>query len=150
MTDDISSSEDIPECTRDFSHVFSNKLGKHKYIKVKLHVDKSVTPVAQPPRRIPFHYKENLSEHLKKHKTDDIIEDAPTVRQTAWVSNLVFAPEPKDPDTTAIRFCVDSRVPNKTIGRNLNNLPTVHNILLALNGAQVFSHLDMNFDCHQL
>ena len=43
-TDDIrisESSEDIPDCIRDFSHVFRNKLGKHKYIEVKLHVDKS-------------------------------------------------------------------------------------------------------------
>ena len=27
MTDDISSSEDIPDCIRDFSHDFSNSLG---------------------------------------------------------------------------------------------------------------------------
>ena len=63
---------------------------------------------------------------------------------------MVFAPKQKDPDPTAIRFCVDSRVPNKAIRRNLNNLPTVHDILLALNGAQVFSHLDMNSGYHQL
>ena len=91
-----------------------------------------------------------MSEHLKKLKEDDIIEDAPTDRPTTWVSNLVLAPKPKDPDPTAIRFCVDSRVPNKAIRRNLNNLPTVHDILLALNGAQVFSHLDMNSGYHQL
>ena len=29
-------------------------------------------------------------------------------------------------------------------------MPTVHDILLALNGAQVFSHLDMNSGYHQL
>ena len=150
MTDDISSSEDISDCIRDFSHVFSNKLEKHKYIKVKLHVDKSSTPVAQPPRKIPFYYQEKLSEHLKKLTEDDTIEDAPTDRPTTLVSNLVFAPKPKDPDPTAIRFCVDSRVPNKAIRRNLNNLQTVHDILLALNGAQVFSHLDMNSGYHQL
>ena len=51
MTDDMSSSESIPDCIRDFSHVFSNKLGKHKYVKVKLRVDKSATPMAQPPRK---------------------------------------------------------------------------------------------------
>ena len=150
MTDDVNSSEDIPDCIKDFSHVFSNKLGKHKYVKVKLHVDKSSTPMAQPPRKIPFYYQERLSEHLKKLKENDIIEDAPTDRPTTWVSNLVFAPKPKGPDPTAIRFCVDSRVPNKAIRRNLNNLPTVHDILLALNGAQVFSHLDMNSGYHQL
>ena len=94
-----------------------------------MHVDKSSTPVAQPPRKIPFYYQEKLSEHLKKLKEDDIIEDAPTDRPTTWVSNLVFAPKPKDPDPTAIRFCVDSRVPNKVIRRNLNNLPTVHDMI---------------------
>ena len=54
----------IPDCIRDFSHAFSNKLGKHKYIKVRLDVEKSATPVAQPPRK----NQEKLSEHLKKLK----------------------------------------------------------------------------------
>ena len=91
-----------------------------------------------------------LSEYLKKLKEDDIIEGAPTDRSTTWVSNLVFSPKPKGPDPTAITFCVDSRVPDKAIRGNLNNLPTVHDILLALRGSEVFSYLDMNSGYHQL
>ena len=36
-------------------------LGKLKDYKVKLHVDRSVPPVAQPPPRIPFHLRKKVS-----------------------------------------------------------------------------------------
>ena len=34
--------------------LFSGKIGKFKNIKVSLHIDPKVPPVAQPERRIPF------------------------------------------------------------------------------------------------
>ena len=34
--------------------IFSNRIGKFKDVKVKLHNDKKVIPVAQPRHRIPF------------------------------------------------------------------------------------------------
>ena len=40
--------------------VFSNRIGKFKDVKVKLHIDKNVIPVAQPERRIPFLLREKV------------------------------------------------------------------------------------------
>ena len=40
--------------------VFSNRIGKFKDVKVKLHFDKNVIPVAQPERRIPFLLREKV------------------------------------------------------------------------------------------
>ena len=34
--------------------LFSNRIEKFKDVKVKLHIDKKVIPVAQPKHRIPF------------------------------------------------------------------------------------------------
>ena len=34
--------------------IFSNRIGKFKDVKVKLHIDKKVIPVAQPKHHIPF------------------------------------------------------------------------------------------------
>ena len=106
--------------------------------------------MAQPPRKIPYGYQDKLSEHLKRLKDDDIIEDAPMNKPTTWISNLVFAPKPKDPDPAAVRICLDSRVPNRAIKRNKHDIPSVQDILLDINGATVFSHLDLNAGYHQL
>ena len=82
-----------------YKGVFRKKLGKHKNIKEKLHVDPTITPVAQPPRKIPYGYQHMSSEHLKKLKDDDIIENAPMNEPTTWMSNLVFAPKLRDPQS---------------------------------------------------
>ena len=39
-------------------------IGKHKHVKVKIEVDKSVTPVAQVNRRIPYLYEDKSKEQL--------------------------------------------------------------------------------------
>lgn len=77
-------------------------------------------------------------------KDDDIIENAPMNEPTTWMSNLVFAPKPRDPDPTAVRICLDSRAHNTAIKRNKHDMPSVQDILLDINGATVFSHLDLN------
>ena len=53
-------------------------LGKLKDHKVKLNINKEITPTAQPQRRIPFHIREQLGEALKELESEDIIERVPT------------------------------------------------------------------------
>ena len=74
----------------------------------------------------------------------DIIEkvDGPT----DWVSPVVIAPK-KNGD---IRICVDMRKANEAIKRERHITPTIDDIISILNGAQVFSKLDMNNGFHQL
>ena len=49
-------------------------VGKLKNYKVKLHIDKTVIPVAQSARRIPFHLRKKVSAELKKLEKQGIIE----------------------------------------------------------------------------
>jgi hypothetical protein len=49
-------------------------IGKLKNFEVKLHVDETVKPTAQPHRRVPFHLQKKVEEELQLLLDQDIIE----------------------------------------------------------------------------
>ncbi len=128
---------------REYTHLFDG-IGTLKNFEVKLHIDENVPPVAQPPRRIPFHMRQKVSEALEQLERNGIIEKV--VDATPWVSPLVVIPK-KDGD---VRLCVDMRMPNKAIQRERHPTPTVDDLILKLNGATVFTKLDLRSGYHQL
>ena len=67
-----------------------------KDVKVTLYEDNSVSPVAQPHHRIPYHMRKKVEEELQRLADLDIIEkvDGPT----PWVSPIVVVPKSKKPD----------------------------------------------------
>ena len=77
-----------------------------------------------------------------------MIEAVPNNQPTTWCTNPVIAPKPHNPE--AISFCSDMRVPNTAILRPVTEALTVENIKFKLEGATVFSVLDMNEGYHQL
>ena len=119
-------------------------VGKLKDYELKLHIDETVTPVAQSARRIPFHLRKKVSTELKRLEQEGIIEkvDGPT----PWISPLVAIPK-KNGD---VRLCVDMRMPNQAIQRERHPTPTVDDLVDALNGASTFSKLDLRTGYHQL
>ena len=62
---------------REYSDVFNDKVGLLKDLKVHLHIDKSVKPVVQPYRRIPYHLAEAAKKELDDLITNDILENPP-------------------------------------------------------------------------
>ena len=121
-------------------------LGKLKDFQVKLHIDESIPPVAQPHRRKPFHVRQQLEEQLRKDEELGVIEhiEGPT----PWVSPIVVAPKPKQPGK--IRVCVDMRQANQAVKRERHLTPTIKEMIGDLNGAKVFSKLDLNQGYNQL
>ena len=121
-------------------------IGKLKDVKIHLHTDDTVIPVTQPHRRIPFHIRKKVEKELARLEELDIIEkvDGPT----PWVSPIVVAPKPKNPDE--IRICVDMRLPNEAVLRQRHITPTIDDLIADLNGATIFSKLDLNSGYHQL
>ena len=113
---------------------------------IKFHIDESVVPVAQSPRRIPFHLRDQVAEELERLEKLDVIEKVEG--PTPWVSNLVVAPKPNNPKD--IRLCVDMRKANQAIKRERHVTPTIDDIILELNGSTVFSKVDLNKGFHQL
>ncbi|XP_062511800.1 uncharacterized protein K02A2.6-like [Corticium candelabrum] len=119
-------------------------VGKLDGYQAHIHIDPQVRPVAQKPRRIPFALRKPVSDRLEELLTKDIIEkvDGPT----SWVSPVVVAPKASG----EIRLCVDMRRANEAIIRERYPIPTVDEILQALNGSTVFSKLDLRWGFHQV
>ena len=109
----------------------------------KLHVNDSANPLAQKYRRLPFHIRDQVEAELKNREELDIIERAEG--PTPWVSTIVVAPK-----KTGIRICVDMRAANQAIERERHPVPTVEDLIVDLNGATVFSKIDLNQGYHQL
>ena len=73
-----------------YSDLFEG-LGKLKGFQVRLHVENSVQPITQPPRRVPFHVREKLEEQLLNDEKLEVIEK--TEGPTPWVSPVVVVPK---------------------------------------------------------
>lgn len=125
--------------------VFNNTIGKLKDYEVKLHIDKSIPPVAQRERRIPFALREKVNKELEKLERAGIIEDV-TDEPTPWLNPLVIVPK----SDGTIRLCVDMRCANKAIKRTRYPTPTIDDLKCKLRGANVFTKLDMRSAFHQL
>ena len=87
--------------------------------------------------------REKVEKELERLERLDIIEkvDGPT----DWVSPIVVAPR-KNGD---IRICVDMRKANEAIKKERHITPTIDDITSNLNGAKIFSKMDMNNGFHQ-
>ena len=117
-----------------------NGLGKLKGHQITVNIDDSVTPVAEPHRRIPYHLRKKVSEGINQLEQDDIIEKVPDTQATPWISPIVTVPKK---DGNSVRICVDMRKANKAIQRVRFLIPTMNDVSNDLNGAQYFSKLDL-------
>ena len=118
--------------------------GLLKNFELHLHIDKNITPIQQPIRRVPFHTKEKLSAEIKRLLSQDIIEkvDGPTT----WLNPIVIVPKA----TGNIRMCVDMRQANLAVKRERHVIPKMEDILTELHGASVFSKIDLREGYHQI
>ena len=66
---------------------------------------------------------------------------------TDWISPIVLSPKK---DSNEIRICVDMVEPNQAIKRTRHVIPTVEELRYDLNGAKIFSKLDLTNGFHQL
>ena len=79
----------IPETLKAFSELTSD-IGEYKRAPVKIHIDESVKPVAQPHRRIPFHVRKQVEEKL-----DQLMKEC-AEGPTSWISPIVVVPKPNN------------------------------------------------------
>lgn len=119
-------------------------VGKLTYYQLVIHTDPNVVPVAQLLLRTPFHVRKDVEKKLKDLQYLDIIEDVDG--PTPWVSPLVAVPK----SGGDIRVCVDMRRVNEAILREHHPIPTLEETLQDLNGATVFSKLDLHWGYHQM
>ena len=110
----------------------------------KISINDTIKPVAQSPRRIPFHVRKQVSAKLDELERLDIIEKISG--PTPWVSPLVVAPK----SSGEIRVCVDMRQVNTAVIRERYPIPTIEESLQDLNRDAVFSKLDLKWGYHQI
>ena len=135
----------MEELTQKFPQLFTG-IGKLKSHQIKLHIDPNVSPIAQPHRRFPFHLQQKVEDEINNLLEQDIIERV--TGPTLWMSPIVTPIKPNNPDK--VRICVDMRQANKAILRERHVTPTLQDIIHDLNGATIFSKLDLNSAYHQL
>ena len=115
-----------------------------KDTKINLHINHDITPIKQKVRRVPFHLRGKLEEELTRLKEEDIIEEA--TGPTDWISLILVRPKSGD----KVRVCLDSRAVNTAIMRENQVMLTLDDLKYDLNGAKVFSTVDLNKGYHQL
>ena len=128
---------------KKFPSVFSG-IGKLREYQAHIHVNPDVNPVIQPTRRVPFHLRQKVEQEILRLKEADIIEEAEG--PTKWLSPAVFV----EKKSGSIRLCVDSRRANEAVVRERYQGPTIHELVHDLNGAKVFSTIDMREGFHQI
>ncbi|KAK3731996.1 hypothetical protein QZH41_005497 [Actinostola sp. cb2023] len=107
-------------------------------------VERIISEHKAPQRRVPFHVREAVDKKLQELEDLDIIESV--IGPTPWVSPLVAVPK----SNGEVRVCVDMRRVNEAVIRERHPIPTLEETLQSLNGAAVFSKLDLRWGYHQV
>lgn len=117
--------------------------GTIKDIVVDIPLNPAIKPVIQPYRRVPVPVQQAVENKIKEMLQTGIIEkvDGPSI----WISQLVVVPKGED-----IRICVDMRRANQAVARKNYPLPTMDEFLTELQGAKIFSRLDVKNAFHQV
>lgn len=126
----------IDNIIKKFSNVFGG-LGFLQH-KCSFKVRKDVTPVIDPPRKIPFKLYDKLENELKRMENLNVIKKV--TEPTEWVSSIVLVTKPNG----SIRLCLDPRNLNKAILRPHFPFPNVEDCKARLNGSKYFTSLDAN------
>ena len=123
-----------------------NGVGCMKDHVVKLPVDQNVKPVAEPPRRIPYHLLSRVDEVINEMLTNNVIEEHPNGEHAPWVSNIVIVPK----DDGELRVTLDATNINKALLSTNFPIPRQEDIKAKLSGCKVFSKLDLKSAFWQL
>ena len=124
-----------------FPSVFTDVTGKFQGEPIKIQLKSDMSPVIQPPHRVPMHYWERLRQELEKMKEEDIMEGPITIEEPGtFLSNLVITDKK---GTGRIRVTLDCQTVNKAIYATHEPIPTPDELRHYLGSSDRFSMLDM-------
>ena len=125
----------LESCVRENCKALFTGVGRLKGYELKLHIDESMKPVAQPVRRILFGLREKVDKKLNQLLEPVIIEELPD------------GPSMGDGD---LRVSVDMHCAKEAIIRERHLISRVEELLHNLNGSTVFSKIDLKWGFHQI
>ena len=127
----------VKSVIKKYSFLFAmNSLDLGRMDMVKHHIElNNYTPIKDRYRRIPPHQYEEVRRHLKE------MLDIGAIRRSnsPWASPVVLVRK-KD---RSLRFCVDLRKLNARTVKDAYSLPRIEEALDSLNGACIFTSLDL-------
>lgn len=127
----------LNDLVQEFADVFStskNDLGQTDIVYHSINTG-NAAPIKQPPRRLPIHYRQEVSQLLDEMQRQGVTEPS----SSPWSSPVVLV---RKKDGT-LRFCVDYRKLNTITRKDSYPLPRVDDLLDSLSDAQWFSTLDL-------
>ena len=117
-----------PDCKAHIMELYPDLfegVGTMDGAEVKLDVDPSVPPVAQPPRKIPQAMVKPLKKEIYQMLELKVIQKLDINKATDWCHNLVLVRKPNG----KLRVCLDPCTINKALRLNVHNAHTFQDIV---------------------
>lgn len=127
--------------------VFTQHVGLIKTNPVKLEMDPKFKPTQPPHHQIPLNYRHKVSKHLQFLREEGVITDVDPRQAHECVLNVVITDKTTPGE---IRMNIDSTPQNPGMRRTKFHVKTPQEIRHELEGATVFSEMDMIMGFHQL
>ena len=109
-------------------------------------IDKTITPVNQPPRKIPIHLQTAVENEILNMEAKGIIRRLRADEFSEWCSPITCVRKKNG----GLRMCVDLRMANKAVVKESNPLPTIEELSVLMKDARYFTKLDVREAYHQL
>lgn len=122
---------------KKYNHVFSkteNDRGLTNLVEHRIDTG-DARPIKQPPRRVPFHLRDELETQVQEMLQDGVVEQC----SGPWSSPVVLVKK----KSGAFRFCVDYRRLNAVTRKDAHGLPRIDDSLASMAGAAFFTNLDL-------
>ena len=110
-------------------------LGDEYIIKLK---EDAISYSLCTPRNVAILLREKIKQELTRMKNNGVISRV--TEPTSWCAGMVVVPKRDG----SVRICVDFKMLNESVLREVHPIPKVDNTLAQLSGAIVFSKLDAN------
>ena len=129
--------EKLESLLKEFEDIISvgeDDLGRTRKVYHKIDTG-NANPIRQPPRRLPFHQREEVRQLLDNMLSRGVVEPS----QGPWSSPIVLVKK-KDGST---RFCIDFRQVNGLTRKDAQPLPRIDDALDTIGECCYFSTLDL-------
>ncbi|KAJ3651676.1 hypothetical protein Zmor_017700 [Zophobas morio] len=103
-------------------------------------ITENVPPISRRPYKVPFHRKDILNKEIQTLIDNDIIQES----QSPWSAPAILIEKKRHPgEDPEFRLCIDYRELNKITKPDFFPLPILQDTLDQLQGASLFSIMDM-------
>ena len=126
-------------------------VGCHKDLEISLPLKEGAQHTVAPPSRIPVNLFPKVKEEIDRLEAEGVFESVPVDDNAQSISRLVPVPKRiEGSDEIGVRLTMDWRNLNKNLEKVHHAVPTVEQLKHDLNGARVFSQIDLKDAFYQL